>query len=261
MKKYIRLYYYLFYYSLLSRLEYRMDFIANIIRSLSSILVGLIGFTVIFQNTHYLGGWSKEEALVLFGIFVLINELWYIFFFLNLIRLPTYIQKGELDGLLLKPVSIQFIVSFRYALVFALPNIFIAIFMIWYFSQVIGQISLMKYVITGLFIFNGVVLLYSMTLMLVTISFWTVRLKAFWEFYRAITEGARYPVDIFKGGLKLFFTFIIPIAVIFTFPAQYLVRDLPISTILITFLIGVIFLFLSHKFFYYGLKHYNSASS
>lgn len=262
MIKYLRLFYHLFYYSLQSRLEYRMDFVANVIRSLTTILVGYIGFSVIFDNTSYLAGWSKNEALVLFGIFLFINELWRVLFFLNLGMLPSYIQKGDLDGLLLKPISVQFLISLRHSLVFAIPNVIISVFVIGYYSsKITPAIEAFKYIGMGVLMLNGLLLLYSITLLFVSISFWTVRLQAFFDFYQSIIEGARYPVDIFSGILRIFFTFILPIAIIFTFPAQYLVKDLSIIAILVSITMGIFFLILSHKFFYYGIKRYNSASS
>lgn len=259
MIKYVKLCYYLFYYSLLSRLEYRMDFIANIIRSLTTIVIGYIGFSVIFQNTDRLVGWTKNEALVLFGIFLFINELWKVLFFLNIGKLPAYIQKGDLDGLLLKPVSIQFLISLRYSLVFAIPNVLVSILIIGYYNNAI--LNPMEYIIAIMLIINGIMLLYSLTLLFVSISFWTIRLQAFMDFYHSIIEGARYPVTIFDGAIRLFFTFIIPIAIIFTFPAQFLTKELPVESILLSFGLNAIFFFVSHKVFYLGIKRYNSASS
>jgi len=74
-----------------------------------------------------------------------------------------------------------------------------------------------------------------------------------------LTEGARYPVGFYKEPLHFIFIFIIPLAVIFTFPVQFLVKGLAWEFVLLSFLIGALLFFLSHKFFYFGVKHYNSA--
>lgn len=261
MKKHLRLYYYLFRYSLMSRLEYRMDFFSRLLRSVGAVLVGFIGFTIIFQNTTFLAGWSKQEAMVLYGFFFFINELWYVLFYMNQIKFPEYIQTGELDGLLLKPVSILFLTSLRHILVYPLPNIFIALAITWYYASQIPTVTFFRYFVALLLAFNGLVILYSIMLLAVTCSFWIVRLKAFMTFYEAITEGARYPVDIFSGLARFFFTFVIPIAVIFTFPAQYLVKGLSLPLLVVSFTVGVLFFFLARSFFYFGIRYYNSASS
>ncbi len=262
MKRYITLYLAFIKFSVSSRLEYRLDFIANALRSLGWFFVAIISFNVLFQQTNTIAGWDKNEALTLFGIFMCINEWWYTLFFMNLTRIPEYVQKGDFDSLLLKPISTQFIATMKFFMIFTLPNALLSFFVILYYSSIVSKkISLGDYILTAFLTFNGLMILYSIMLFFVTLSFWIVRLKAFWEIYGVLTEGARYPVDLFKNPLRFVFIYIIPLAVIFTFPAQNLVKTLSPVYLISSFIIGMIFFWVSHKFFYLGIRHYNSASS
>lgn len=244
------------------RLEYRFDFFLNVLRGLSWMFIGILGFTIIFGQANTIAGWSKHEALLLYGLFVFISELWYTFFFLNITNIPKYVQYGQFDNLILLPLSLQFLVSLKEVLPFALPNALFAMFIIVTQYTALGKsMEIGSLLVTALLIVNGLAILYSIMFVIATLSFWFIRLHALWEVYQTITEGARYPVDLFKDPLHFIFIFIIPLAVIFTFPAQFLVKGLSWQLVITSFLVGIISFVIAHKFFYFGIKHYNSASS
>jgi ABC-2 type transport system permease protein len=79
--------------------------------------------------------------------------------------------------------------------------------------------------------------------------------------YRDLTSLVRVPVDFYTQPLRGIITFVIPLGVMFTFPAKALLGLLSTQTIIISFMCGSIALFLSVKFWNYSLKHYQSAGS
>jgi len=262
MKRYLTLYYHFFLFSLVSRMEYRFDFVMSALRSLGWVGVTIITYTVLFSQTPNIAGWSKEEVLVLFGIFMIIDESWNAFFSDNLVRLSDYVRLGELDHILLLPLSTQFFVSLRHVLIFTLPNIVIGFCVTGYFLTKLSlDISWWQYLLTAFLAFNGLILLYSLMLLLVTSTFWIVQLRAFWDLYNVMTYGAKYPISFYQNPLHFLFLFIVPLGVVFTFPAEFLVKGLSWELVFLSFALGIGFFFISHKFFYFGLKHYNSASS
>lgn len=262
MIKYLRLFKAFFVYSLQGKLEYRFDFFINVLRSVGWLFVGVFSFQVLFSQTAIIGGWTKAEAMSLFGIFVIITQLWYIFLAPNLLNFSDMIRTGEFDFLLMKPISTQFIVSLKEVYIYSFSNLLLGIgIVIYYGSQVAKVFDPVTIFVTILLIFNGLVVLYSIMLALVTLSFWIINFSSFWHVYEVLTEGARYPVTFFKNPLRFLFTFIIPLSIIFTIPAQYLVKDTDWWIIMIAFLVGVLCFYLSSKFFYFGIRHYNSASS
>ena len=262
MIRYIRLYYYFVKFSILSKLEYRFDFIANTLRSIGWLFVSIFGFTVIFSQTKSIAGWSKNEALVLYGVYVCINELFYTLFFLNLVEIPRMVQYGELDFILLRPISSQFLLSLKNFMIYSVPNFLFSLFVIFHYSSLLEKhISIFEYGLGALLIMNGLLILYSIMFIVVCCSVWMVQFHSFWEIFEMATEGARYPVDTYKGLLHFLFLTIIPLAFIFTFPAQFIAKQLPVYLVIISFGIGAIALFLSHHMFKFAIRHYNSASS
>lgn len=262
MRRYLALYYHFFLFSLISRMEYRFDFVMSALRSLGWVGVTILTYTILFTQTSEIAGWSKEEVLVMFGIFMIIDESWNAFFSDNLVRLSDYVRLGELDHILLLPLSTQFFVSLRHVLIFTIPNIIIGFGVaLYYLSQLSITISWWQYAISLLLIVNGLFIMYSIMLLFVSLTFWVVQLRAFWDLYEILTYGAKYPIGFYRNPLHFFFLFIIPLGVAFTFPAEFLVKGLSWQVVATAFCVGVGIFVVAHKFFYFGLKQYNSASS
>ncbi len=262
MKRYIKIFLYLLKFSLQLVMEYRFDFFSATIQSFGWVFISVVSFSVLFQNTPEILGWDKNEVLTLYGVYMCINALWSMFFSFNLTKIPDYIQYGEMDSILLLPISAQFLISIRNIMIFTMPYFIVSIcVLIYYSSRVTKEISFIDYFFFTILLLNGLMMIYSIMLMMITLSFWVVRLKAFREFYETIVEGARFPVEFFKNPLQFIFVFIIPLAMIFTFPAQFLVKTLSPQFIVFSLCVGGLLFFISHKFFYFGIKHYNSASS
>lgn len=261
MKRYLRIFYLFMKYSFMVKMEYRMDFLFNSLVGIGWPLISLISFEVIFKQTSTLAGWTKNEVLILYGVFMIINVLWYTLFFENLNNIPELIRSGKMDYILLLPLSSQFILSLRSIFLSTISNIFISI-IILVFSVINspGTFSLLNYLLGFLLIVNGLVIIYSIMLIVITSSFWFIRFQAFGTVYLTMTEGARYPVTLFKNPFQFIFTYIIPLGIIFTLPAKTIVKNISFPEVAIAFLIGLILFVVSHKIFYIGIRNYNSAS-
>ena len=79
--------------------------------------------------------------------------------------------------------------------------------------------------------------------------------------FRDISSMARVPVDIYIDSIRALLTFVIPLAVAFTFPAKALLGLLNPTVIAISFLSSIIFLFASYRLWRFALTKYSSASS
>lgn len=75
-------------------------------------------------------------------------------------------------------------------------------------------------------------------------------------------DFAKYPATIFHGFFKFVFTFIIPVAFIAYYPSMALLApdDIPLLTILAPF-IGILFFYLSYKFWMLGVRRYDFTGS
>ena len=80
----------------------------------------------------------------------------------------------------------------------------------------------------------GVLAMYSLWILCAAASFWVVRLDNLIYLLGAIFDTARWPVQVFRGAWRFVFTFVIPVAVMTTFPAMALLGRLDARTALAT---------------------------
>jgi ABC-2 type transport system permease protein len=72
---------------------------------------------------------------------------------------------------------------------------------------------------------------------------------------------ARFPLDIYKSGIRNILTFAVPIAFLAMAPTQQLTQAISWQMVLIGIVWTAAALFLSRRFWQYAMVHYSSASS
>ena len=77
----------------------------------------------------------------------------------------------------------------------------------------------------------AVALLYALWILTVSAAFYVVRIDNLTQLFSAIFDAARWPVGVFRGAVRLLFTFVIPLALMTTYPAQALLGTLPMTTL------------------------------
>jgi ABC-2 type transport system permease protein len=59
----------------MNELQYRANFVIQLLQSLVAIGTGLVVLTLIFDRTDQLDGWTRPELLVVMGVFTLVGGL------------------------------------------------------------------------------------------------------------------------------------------------------------------------------------------
>ena len=54
-----------------NELQYRVNFLIQILQSLIALTTGLIGLALVFNHANELGGWSRPELLAVMGVHIL----------------------------------------------------------------------------------------------------------------------------------------------------------------------------------------------
>ncbi len=65
-------------------------------------------------------------------------------------------------------------------------------------------------------------ILYSLWILVVSAAFFVVKVDNLSYLFVSIFDAARWPADVFRGGLRAVFTFVVPLAIMTTFPARAL---------------------------------------
>jgi ABC-2 type transport system permease protein len=161
----------------------------------------------------------------------------------------------------LKPLNTQFYVTFRSWRIYSLIDLVLGAGVIGLAasraSVPVSALNLLTFFVS---LCAGVVVLYSLLLAFSALVFWSPGFLFTWVF-DSLFQLARYPVGIYPPWLRIILTWIIPVGIITTIPAQALNGAAPLSVILISAGVAVVLFAAASRFFRFGLRRYTSASS
>ena len=115
----------------------------------------------------------------------------------------------------------------------------------------------------GLFLLGlaaEIAILYAILLAFTALVFWSPGVLFTWIF-DSLFQMARYPVGLYPGWLRLVLTWIVPVGVITTVPAEALSGALTPGSLAAAAALAVVLVAGASIFFRLGLRRYASASS
>jgi ABC-2 type transport system permease protein len=243
-------------------MAYRADFLLEGVMAMIWMALTLLPLFVLYEGRATVAGWDQPSALILMAYFMALRGVLEGVVSPSLVDLVERIRSGAFDYVLLKPVDAQAMISasrFEPWKVFDLiGGIVIAI----YAFTLRGEGPAAGDVALGiLMFFAGVIAMYSLWILCAAASFWVVRLDNLTYLLGAIFDTARWPVQVFRGAWRVVFTFVIPVAVMTTYPAMALLGRLDATTALAT-IGGALALFVVSRLVWRAaIRSYTSASS
>jgi len=252
------------YSRIMQRLEYRFNFFVMVVGGIIQMSLMIAFVNIIFNYINNLSGWNYDQAMIIVGSYMMVDGfLWgtcaYLF------GLSLHIREGTLDTLIVKPADTQFLVTASQGdpedwVKFAIG------LMVFLNSLIKLDIGLANLMVNTpfylLMMLNSIVIIYSISLIIRSIAFWSTDASNFWYVIDNLTKISQYPADIFFNKIvKIFFYTIIPAAFIATVPAEIMIHGPNFYLILSSTIVAIIFFFASRKFFNFALKDYSSASS
>ncbi len=260
---YLNLYAALWRNSVIRELGFKVNFLMWIVVEGLWFALQLTFIGVLYLHTESIGSWTKWQVVALVGTSHLIQQLFTAIFLTNLTALSEHIRTGKLDFMLLLPVNTRFLVSFRQVDLGGFVNAAGALGVIGYALHRLGYTpGVAQTVGFLLLVLTGILIHYSLMLMLSATSFWTVRAQGIvWGYYN-LFNIARLPDEAFRGPFKIVFTFALPMLLVSNVPVKLLVDKLgsPLEMLLLVSLATLIFV-ASELLWRTALRRYTSASS
>lgn len=242
--------------------QYRLEFFLGTFMTIFWVAWSMAPALVAWHKSPIVGGWSFNEALLVIAWFMLLRALLEGAVQPSLIAVVEHIRKGTLDFVLLKPVDAQLLVSVTRAeprrlvdVLVALGLVVVAFVRLGYPPDPIGVV--IAIVLTA----TSALLLYSLAILVVSAAFWVVRLDNLIYLFNSIFDAARWPASIFPDAIRFVFTFVIPLALMTTFPAEALLGRLTIDVALFAVAGSLVFAWLARAVWKRALSRYTSASS
>ncbi len=262
MRRYLRLLGIFYRTTFETELEYRLNFWSNIGLSVFWLIWAALSVRVYFVHADTIAGWRYEELLIVMGLFFAMNGYRQMVLEPNLSRMSEYVRLGTLDYILTKPVDSQFLVSFRNLGIYTwgdpLLGLGLVALALWRLRYAPSALDLLQF---ALLLLAGAVLLYALNLIIQTFTIWLVSLREADSIVQGVLETGRFPVTFYQGWLRVFLTFVIPVAFMTTFPAQALLGRVAPWVTPLALLLAAATLTLSAWFWHFALRHYTGASA
>jgi ABC-2 type transport system permease protein len=246
----------------LAALEYRAGFWTGGVLSLFWSFGGVIPLMVALEHRPDVGGWTPWSLAMLVGCHMIVNGLFGAAVQPALFAAMEDIRTGALDYLLLRPVD-------------ALVSCLVADFEPWSLLETLVGIGLLVVAATAaevsptlldvaMFVVvlgSGIAALYAIAVLILSLAFRAMQLQNLAYMLESLLDFARWPISVFRGPLKAFFTFVIPFAIMTSYPPMALMGWLEPGAAVGAVVTAVVLGLVARSAWLRALGGYTSASS
>lgn len=262
MRRYLRLAATQLRISAAKAMAYRANFLVEGAMAVVWLGITLLPLIVLFDGRTEVNGWDRPSALIVMAYFVGVRAVLEGVVSPSVVELVEEVRSGAFDYVLLKPIDAQAMVSAARYEPWQVINLLGALALAAYAFWLLGVTPAPADVALGVVLFvAGVLAMYSLWIVCAAAAFWVGRLDNLVYLLGAIFDTARWPVQVFRGVWRMIFTFVIPVAIMTTFPAMALLGRLSARTAALTIAGGLAMLMLSRLVWRAAIRSYTSASS
>jgi viologen exporter family transport system permease protein len=246
----------------MNELQYRVNFFISVFQALLTLATGLIVLALVFSYTTDLRGWSRPELLAVMGVHILMGGLIRTTIQPNMVRLMEDVRQGTLDYALTKPEDAQLLVSVRETRIWQAVDVLVGtIVLVVAVLQLTGGVGGWDALAFAVALILGGVTIYCFWLILTSLSFWVVRIHETVELFEGIYQAGRWPVTVYPFALRVLLTFLVPLAVAITVPAQGITSRLSGQTLALAVAFVALLVVGTRWFWKRGLRRYSGASA
>ena len=243
------------------QLEYRSGIIGKTLANLLATGTTVMLVWAMFDNVETVGGWTFDQVLILVGVVTTVDYVMEVWFYPSLNPISGYVQRGEFDALLIKPVSSQFLVTFRYLQLLDAPGLVVGLIIIGIGMHRAGTVEPMNVLLLAIFMIAALVIIYSLYLALSTLAFWFTRIEEVASIIWLHSTAGSFPITAYPPWARFFFTFILPVVFVTNVPAEAATGRLTLDMALRALAFAAAALFGASWLWRRAIRSYSSASS
>lgn len=235
--------------------EYKISFLTQIFGMILNNGSFLIFWWIIFRNVNIIGGYSFEDVLTLWGLASSSFGLTYILFG-NVRELSDFIISGRLDSYILQPADIVLNTSASKMEVSAWGDLIYGYILL----LLAGRFDFKGVFLFTLFTVTGSIIYFSLILLLNSLAFYLGNVESTKKVLDMFfLTFATYPEGIFDNFIRFLLYSILPVGFSIYIPIKVF-NNFSLLNIILVILAALVWLFISFKVFYSGLKRYESAN-
>jgi ABC-2 type transport system permease protein len=260
--RYLRLFLVQVRASLQVTMQYRAEFFVGLFMAAFYVFWNLVPMFVLWGQRPTIAGWSLEEAALVTAWFTFLRALLDGAVQPSLQAVVEHIRKGTLDFVLLKPADAQFLVSTAKFEVFNFVDATAACVLAgWALHRLHRTPRAGELFVALVLTVAAAGLLYALAILVISAAFYVVRLDNLIYLFNSIFDAARWPASVFRGFWRVMFTFVVPLALMTTYPALALLGRLRGATAGFGLGGALAFVLLARAVWKRSIGHYRSASS
>jgi len=249
-----------------SRMEYRASFVMWILTILGFYGAQIAVVAMMVYQFKEIGGWKAGEIAFLYALLVMTQGV--VSALLSGVQdFSDLIREGTFDRLLLRPLSPLLQVLTNRFEPGGLANFFMGVVALIFASGMIQfEWNLMNSFFLFIVIIGGAMILAAIRIAVAAVAFFSISNDGLQHLIVfSSRELLLYPVHIYAKPVRIFLTFLFPIAFINFYPAHFFLSKEgslfhPYFTYL-TFPVGAVMLFTSTLFWSWSMKHYTGTGN
>ena len=204
-------------------LEYQSDFLLSVGSAMLTQVLGLVFLSVIFARIPAINGWGFWQVVLIYAS-IFLTEGFASLFFEGTWRISWFVNHGELDRILLRPMSPAVQVLSSAIGMNGIGNLLVGAVMV---GESLAHVHLVwstgKILFTIILLLSGIVIRTSINFASNCSAFWVKNAGNAVPFMvHSISEFAKYPLTIYVPALQALVGIVVPYAFIGYVPAAYI---------------------------------------
>ena len=257
---YIKLIFVFMRISLLSQLEYRLNFVSGLAVESAYMCIKLTYLVVVVRTGVNIGTLTPDMVMIFIGTYCFMTGI--LCFFWGISTIPRKALTGSLDMMIVKPGSLMFMLTFgSFDFAMTVPNCTAGAILIcagW--SRAGIPVSLSAAGGFLLFMLTGMAITYAFLIVQALLVFWVTSVSGTYDVAFALWDFNNMPMALYTKTVRLIGTFVFPVFLITNWPGLFILRRLTAVEIVWGIAAPFIILFLTRVMWKRGMKRYTSAN-
>lgn len=242
--------------------HYRAQVIATTVVGLFQMVVALIPVFLLYSFTNDINGWSRGDVIALGGLYQATIAILWFGIQANMEHLSIAIREGDLDLILIRPISGLFYVMLRWikpAEIFMIvAGLGVAGAGLAHGGVTPGPAGVLR---AAMLLACGVILISCAWTAIVMTAFWFTSASPVSMVVSNVLQAGKYPLSFYPTAIRLVLSFIFPVGFAATFPAEALTGRGSWGIVLVGVALSGLAICLLRAWWRFSIRCYASASS
>lgn len=263
IRKHLKIYGFFIRAAFLQQLQYRTNLLFFILVELGYIAAKLLYVVVVQQTGVRINDLPPDSIYLFIGTYFLMTVFFVSMMQFNIIEFSNKIRNGDLDLLMVKPVSLQFMATLRHVDIFtSTPNIFLGSAMVIYgWHRMALPVDVLHIGGFSLFMLLGILMMYAIFMGPMILAFYFINVQSLNSIAWSLWDFNNMPHKIHPNMVQRIGVYILPIFLITNFSPLFAMDRLSGGEIAWACVAPFLLLWLVRKFWNRSVAHYESASS